>query len=150
MEPKTTMETGAIIPAEENGLARINEPDIETAEGKIRAALSKEKKIKNELKLKRSMIKSALEQDAEYYKANEAVKEYQRHRKVIKDKLMKANPALRQMSEQTSILKEELKSVQLSLSDYLLEYHEETGMTTFEDSDKTVRRILIGKTAHVA
>lgn len=137
-------ETGEVIAGN-----RYTESKQEQMEQNIRDGLSKQKAIKNELKIKRAMVKTALEQDAEYYKANESVKEYQKHRKAVKDRLMKENPSLRTMDEQTKVLKEELKSVQLSLEDYIIEYEKNTGMQTINDNEGVVRRIHIGKTAKI-
>lgn len=128
---------------------RYSESKQESMEQKIRDGLSKHKEIKNELKIKRSLVKRALEQDADYYKANEAVKEYQRHRTAVKQRLMKENESLRKMDEETKVLKEELKSVQLSLEDYIIEYEKNTGMQTIQDNEGVLRRIHIGKTAKV-
>ena len=144
----TMVETGAIIPAEQGDLAKIEEK-FDTMEEKIRAALKTQKQIKNELKTKSSLLSSALEQDADYYKANEAVKDAQCARRAVKQKVIAANQNMKALSEQIAVLKERKKDIQLTLNDYVLEYTKKTHMTTIEDDEKVVRSIKVEETAHI-
>lgn len=142
------LELGAIIPAETGELAQV-EKQFETMEEKIRMGLREQKRIKNELKTKQSLLGSALEQDADYYKANESVKDAQRARRAVKQKVIAANPHMKTLSEQIAVLKEKKKDIQLTLSDYVLEYTKKTHMTTIEDDEKVVRSIKVEETAHI-
>lgn len=121
----------------------------ESMEHKIREQLAVKKDKVNDLRVKKDLIKNALERDAEYYKANEAVKDQQRIRTAVKEKVIKNNPNLQKLNEEIQSLKEEVKYVQLTIEDYVLEYQEKTGMLTIEDDEKIVRNIVIVKSAKI-
>lgn len=142
MEPEPQIvPTNTLVKTEENY-------DNWSAEDKIKHAMQKREDMSKELRKRRSMLKSALEKDAEYYKAMESVSAAQQHKNAIKKKLMK-DPSLVKLAAEVDLLKEGVKSLQLTISDFLLEYKQETGNDTIEDNHGNVRRIRVAEQAQL-
>lgn len=114
------------------------------AEEMIQASMAQEERVRLELRKKKAMMKDALERDKDYRSASEDVKEAQQARKQVKDELLKTS-SLNKLAVEIGMLKEAHKAIQITLSDYLLEYVEKTGLQAIEDHRGTLRQLKVYK-----
>lgn len=91
-------------------------------------------KTKAQLKEQKQMYKDAFEGDKEYHDENEKVKEINRKKKAIQDRLVKT-PAMEAVTSKVKNLTEELKDMQVALSGYIQEHIRQTGQTMIEGND---------------
>lgn len=88
--------------------------DIEVMRGKIKEEMS--------------MFKDAFQNDKEYVEQEAKVKEANRAKNAIKQRILK-QPALAEADEKIKHMKSEMKNMQEALSDYLREYQRNSNMT---------------------
>lgn len=103
--------------------------------------MESEETLKKELKEKKAMIKSLLEGDADYKELKDRITEMKRQLKVKED-LLKHTDSAKKTLHDIEDLQNTLKENQLTLSDYLAQYVEDTKATTIEDKKGNVKVIV--------
>lgn len=98
-------------------------------------------KLKNKAREHKMAIDDALQNDSEYRRLDQAVKDANRAKRAYKQRFM-ADPAIQQQVTAWDGIKSELKDGQIALSDYLREYQRVSGMNQFETSDGQVLEIV--------
>ncbi len=114
---------------------------IMSLENMINGYLMDLEKLQKDLKEQSTMLKDTFENDAEYAAASEKVKEVQKMKKEIKDKLI-SDPSVALLDAKVNDLKTEVKDARQALSDYLHQYYLESGLTQITDSSGEVREIV--------
>lgn len=94
------------------------------------------------VKEKKSMLDAAYENDAEYAQAMQKVKEANKVKKGIQQKIQ-TQPAIKMLADEVNNFKEELKDLQQALSQYLRQYEEKTGSRFFTTEDGEMMEIVI-------
>jgi len=107
----------------------------------IKRYLRQMKELNAKIKEKSSMFKDSFLNDAEYHAVDEEIKQVQKKLKTAKERVTNL-PVSRQAQVEIKELKEELKSAREILSSYLQKYVTETGLTTIEDDDGEVLKIV--------
>lgn len=97
--------------------------------------------LKEQLREQKSMIKDALEGDQEYHEISEKVKELNRQKTVIKQKILKT-PAVETVMAKVKDMQTELKDMDDKLSGYLQEYQRVAGTNVIEGTDGELRQII--------
>lgn len=96
---------------------------------------------KKQLREQRQMIKDTFENDQQYHELSEKVKNLNKEKMAIKQKLLKtpaAEAAMAKMQE----LQAELKDMDDKLSGYLQEYQRVAGTNIIEGTDGEIRQIV--------
>lgn len=101
------------------------------------------------IKEKRQMLKDAFEGDAQYKKINDELSAQKTQLKSRKMKMIEETPSLATLQEQIDVLKEDKKSYQLTLSDFLGDYVEKTGNTTVPNDVNEIVKIEVKKVCKV-
>lgn len=107
----------------------------------IREALPQLENLKKEAKTKKEMLDDALNNDETYKLHTEKAKEANKVKSQTKQQLLK-QPALRQLTEDLKDLREQIKELQASLSEYLSEYARLSGAREIEDANGEVLDIV--------
>ena len=94
------------------------------------------------VKEKKSMLDAAYENDAEYAQAMQKVKEANKVKKGIQQKIQ-TQPAIKMLADEVNNFKEELKDLQQALSQYLRQYEEKTGSRFFTTEEGEMMEIVI-------
>jgi len=131
--PEVTEETPAIE-------ATASDTMLET-DAIIKRYLRQMKELNAKIKEKSSMFKDSFLNDAEYHAVDEEIKQVQKKLKTAKERVTNLQTS-RQAQVEIKELKEELKSAREILSTYLQKYVTETGLTTIEDDDGEVLKIV--------
>jgi uncharacterized protein (UPF0335 family) len=100
-------------------------------ENLIKNYLSRIENLKQELKKQNDLFKDSFESDAVYKEHEEKTKEAAKLRAETKQQILK-QPTLASLSEKIDELKNEIKELQETLSDYLLQYQKMTGFSQIE------------------
>ncbi len=108
----------------------------------VRRRISILDKAKVELKKLNEMLDDIFVNDADYNKADEAVKEVAKKKKDIQAQLSK-QPAAVQANGKIKDLKAQIKENTESLSLELMEYYRTSGVTEIEDADGNVQEFKI-------
>lgn len=98
---------------------------------------------KMHLKNKKTELEDKLLEDNAYMQAVAAVKNAQKIKKETKDRLIKQSKELQIMDADIKDMRTEVRAKQLSLFDYLLEYHNQTQATEIVDNIGERHQILI-------
>ena len=107
----------------------------------IKSALPKLDKLKEDLKLKKEMVEDALKNDSTYKNHSEKAKEANKIKNTTKQQLLK-QPSLSTLTNDIKDLREEIKELQISLSEYLSEYGRLSGSNEIQDANGEVREIV--------
>lgn len=89
---------------------------------------------KMKLKVQKQMQKDAVEGDSKYHDLNTQVKDLKKQLLAVKAGIM-ATPAMVSLSNEIDGLKQEIKSDQLAISDYLEKYVSDYGTMIIENKD---------------
>lgn len=110
-------------------------------ESTIKTSLPRIDKLKEEIRTKKEMLDDALNNDQTYKEHTEKAKEAAKIKSQTKQELLK-QPSLAKTVSDLKDLREELKELQSSLSDYLSEYARLSGSNEIEDENGEVREIV--------
>ena len=97
--------------------------------------------LKNQLKEQKSMIKDAFENDQEYNEIAEKVKELNRQKNAIKQRILKT-PAVETVMAKVKDLQADLRDMEDKMSGYLQEYQRVSGTNVIEGVDGELRQIV--------
>lgn len=100
-------------------------------ENLIKNYLTRIDNLKQELKKQSDLFKDSFESDAVYKEHEDKAKEAAKLRAETKQQILK-QPALASLSEKIAEIKNEIKELQETLSDYLLQYQKMTGFSQIE------------------
>lgn len=112
----------------------------------VKKTITKLKTINSSLREKKQELKDALNNDSLYNNADNKVKEATRERLRIKKELLETE-SMKKLQDEISNLKSEKKDIQLSLSDYLVNYVEKTDSKMITDEEGEEWDIVIEKKA---
>lgn len=110
-------------------------------ESMIKNSLTTVDRNKTELKKLKEMMESALTNDEGYREASEKAKEAAKVKGKAKLNVL-ANPATKQIDEKIKDLTQEIKDLNIGLSEYLREYQRLSGSSEIEGEDGEVREIV--------
>jgi predicted nucleic acid-binding Zn-ribbon protein len=119
------------------------------SEKKIQDKFSSIRAFKSQLRQFRSQIRDTFNQDKEYHDLDIQVKDVKLKLKNRKDKIEENTPAIGTLRDKIDTLKENLKSEQLTLSDWLVDYNKKTTNTTIPDDMGNIVGIEIKTTAKI-
>jgi hypothetical protein len=107
----------------------------------IKGYLTDIKKMREKTKTQKEMLNSAFENDADYQKMDKEVRDLNKKKTEIKQKILnqKANVEIK---EELMNIQDEIKEASSALSDYLKEYEKLTNATEFETDDGELLQIL--------
>ncbi|MBI3366392.1 hypothetical protein HY041_02065 [Candidatus Roizmanbacteria bacterium] len=97
--------------------------------------------LKEQLKEQKSTVRDAFEGDQEYHELSEKVKELNRQKNTIKQRILKT-PAVETVMSKAKDLQVELKDMEDKLSGYLQEYQRIAGTSVIEGTDGELRQIV--------
>lgn len=100
--------------------------------------------VREKLKMQKTMLEDAFNNDAGYAEANQKVKEVTKVRTGIKQKIQK-QPAIVKVTSDINALKEEMKDLQEGLSQYLQQYQAQSGNNQFTGEGGEVLEIVISR-----
>jgi len=107
----------------------------------IRRYLKQIKELSQQIREKGSQYKDSFLNDAQFHTVDKEVKEVQRKLKQAKERVTNL-PTSRQTNQEIKDLREDLKNAKEILSTYLQKYVTETGLTTIEDDEGEVLKIV--------
>ncbi len=110
-------------------------------DGVIKRSASGIEKLKQDLKIQKDMLDSAFLNDSVFQEHDRLVKEATKTRTATKQQISK-QPNIAQVIEKINSLREDLKSLQQSLSSALAQYQKMTGATQIELDDGSVMEIV--------
>lgn len=100
--------------------------------------------VREKLKMQKTMLEDAFNNDAGYAEANQKVKDVTKVRTGIKQKIQK-QPAIVNVTNEINALKEEMKDLQEGLSQYLQQYQLKSGNNQFTGEGGEVLEIVISR-----
>lgn len=121
--------------------ANANVSVIQSLEELIKNQTTRLDLLKEELKKHRNMLDDVLNNDETYRAHEEKAKEATRLKTTTKQQLMKA-PQVAEKSEKVKSMRQEMKDLEASLSDYLQEFHRLSGIQEIEGPDGELRQII--------
>ncbi len=143
------IEDAEIVASEEVADTTTQEPEKENAavsqlnlESLIHRFLKDIEAARQRVKEKKTMLDAAYENDAEYAQAMQKVKEANKVKKGIQQKIQQ-QPAIKMLADEVNKQKEDLKDLQQGLSQYLRQYEEKTGSRFFTTEDGEMMEIVI-------
>lgn len=107
----------------------------------IKRYLRQIRELGNQIREKSAQFKDSFQNDAEYHAVDQEVKEVQRKLKQARERVTNLQ-ASRQQQQEVKDLREDLKNAKEILSSYLQKYVTETGLTTIEDDEGEVLKIV--------
>lgn len=107
----------------------------------VKSLIAEQATLTEQLKEQRAMLKDALQSSGEYQDIEDKIRDLNKHKKQIKQKLM-STEAVKQTQEEISGIQESLKSIEKKLSSYLQQYLETYHSRTIEDQDGKLREIV--------
>ena len=110
-------------------------------ENMINTQIAEIDKTRDDVKMLKSSFDDAFKNDAKYREFDEKVKEVAKLKKTYVD-AMKKDPSIQKAEQDFINRRDELKDLQLGLSDYLKEYNRVSGMSQFETQDGQVLKIV--------
>lgn len=120
-----------------------NASDFLNLDGLIKRYISQIDKLKKELKEKKDMYNDSLEGDSVYHEQEEKAKEANQLKNSTKLQIVK-QPAIAELSEAIGGIRDSIKEMEETLSDYLLQYQKQTGFSEIETDDGQ-RLIIVNK-----
>lgn len=103
-------------------------------ENLIKNYLSRIETLKQELKKQKDLFDNSFESDIVYKEHEEKAKEAAKLKAETKQQILK-QPTLASLGEKIDEIRNEIKDLQTTLSDYLLQYQKMTGFSEIENSD---------------
>ncbi len=100
--------------------------------------------VREKVKMQKTMLDDAFNNDAGYAEANKKVKDVTKVRTGIKQKIQK-QPAIVNITNEINGLKEELKDLQEGLSQYLQQYVLQSGNNQFTGEGGEVLEIVVSR-----
>lgn len=100
--------------------------------------------VREKLKMQKTMLEDAFNNDAGYAEANQKVKDVTKVRTGIKQKIQK-QPAIVNVTNEINALKEEMKDMQEGLSQYLQQYQLQSGNNQFTGEGGEVLEIVTSR-----
>lgn len=100
--------------------------------------------VREKVKMQRTMLEDAFNNDAGYAEANKKVKDAAKVRSGIKQKIQK-QPAIINVVNEINGLKEEMKDLQEGLSQYLQQYQLQSGNNQFTGEGGDVLEIVTSR-----
>lgn len=119
------------------------------AEKKIQSKFVDIRSQKIALRELRTQLRDTFNNDKDYHVLDLTVKDQKMKLKTIKQSIENKNPSVRTLMAKIEIAKDNLKSHQLTLSDWLIEYKEKTGNTTIPDDKGEIVEFEVKKVAKV-
>lgn len=110
--------------------------EVNIFEDRIKVDYQDVQSFKRELKEHRTMLKDIYDNDGEYSKLNEEMKEHKRKMKAVKDRIDE-DPSVALLKAKIDDYKENLKDAQMSLFDHVEAYVTKTGIKTIDIGDQT-------------
>ena len=98
-------------------------------------------KLREEMRLVKSTVDDAFQNDAQYRELEQKSKEAAKVKNTYKKQMMN-DPAVADQSNKLDGMKSEMRDMSVALSDYLREYNRLSGMTQFETRDGEVLEIV--------
>ncbi|MCL5090653.1 MAG: hypothetical protein M1514_01440 [Patescibacteria group bacterium] len=115
--------------------------DFLNLENLIKTYMARVESIKQELKKQKELLDDSFESDAIYKEHEEKAKEAIKIKAETKQQILK-NPTLQSITQKVDDLRSEVKELQDTLSDYLLQYQKLTGASEIEGEDGETRIIV--------
>lgn len=113
----------------------VNERHAESpAEAAIKQGMSEYSVKKDRLKEMRKKLEDALMQDEDYSNAKNVLSEVSKQKKETRAKIIKEDSDLRVLDQAITKLSDEMKNLQLSIFDNLLDYTNKTGKKVIVDN----------------
>jgi hypothetical protein len=100
--------------------------------------------VREKLKMQKTMLDDAFNNDAGYAEANQKVKEATKVRNGVKQKIQK-QPAIIKVTSEINALKDEMKDLQEGLSQYLQQYMTQSGNNQFTGEGGEVLEIVVSR-----
>lgn len=100
--------------------------------------------VREKLKMQKTMLDDAFNNDAGYAEANQKVKDVTKVRTGIKQKIQK-QPAIVNVTNEINGLKEEMKDMQDGLSQYLQQYQLQSGNNQFTGEGGAMLEIIVSR-----
>ena len=116
-------------------------------EKRIAGKFGEFKAQKTELREYRKQLRDTFDQDKDFHDLSLIVKDQKAKLTARKLALEDENPSIKTLEEKIETLKEGVKSTQLTLSDWLIEYKEKIGSDTIPDDIGEIVKIEVKKTA---
>ncbi len=150
-KPEDAVEEAEIIKVGFDDSAESEEPAAENAgesqinlESLINRYLKDLDSVREKIKMQKTMLDDAFNNDAGYAQANSKVKDATKIRNGIKQKIQK-QPAIVNVISEINSLKDEMKDVQEGLSQYLQQYQLQSGNNQFTGEGGEVLEIVISR-----
>lgn len=100
--------------------------------------------VREKLKMQKTMLEDACNNDAGYAEANQKVKDATKVRNGIRQKIQK-QPAIVNVTNEITKLKEDMKDLQEGLSQYLQQYQLQSGNNQFTGEGGEVLEIVVSR-----
>lgn len=97
--------------------------------------------IKGQLREQRQMVKDAFENDQQYHELSEKVKNLNKEKNTIKQRILKT-PAASAATAKIKELQTEVKDMEDKMSGYLQEFQRVSGTNVIEGTDGELRQIV--------
>ncbi|MCX7996166.1 MAG: hypothetical protein N2691_00190 [Patescibacteria group bacterium] len=133
--PETTPEENSSNPDRDKALSIMQVEDL------INRQMADIEKMRDEVKLLKSSYEDIFKNDAKYRELDEKVKESTKLKKQYM-RAMSKDPSVTKAAEDYQRKREELKDLQIGLSDYLREYNRVSGLSQFETQDGRLLEIV--------
>jgi hypothetical protein len=98
-------------------------------------------KMREQFKTQKSMFDDAFNNDPDYATQDQKVKEENRKKTEIKQRILK-QPAVADLFSRLKNMRDEIKDTQDTLSQLLQQYYEQTGTTQITGDDGEIREIV--------
>jgi len=119
----------------------VGENPLVTITNLINRYLKDIEKTKKDLQEKRTMFTDSYSNDSAYHEAEEKNKEITKNKNKIKEQITRSE-AVSKLNNEVKDMRQELKEMEISLSDYLKRYQELTHATTFESDRGDLMEIV--------
>lgn len=129
------------LPQEASTSSNSDAMTVMSIDSNIKTHISSIARIKEEMKVQREMLDSALQNDPEYVEKAEAAKAATKEKSQAKQRVVK-QPHAAVIADKLSAMRDETRELQDGLSYYLSEYRRLTGLSEFEDADGELGQIV--------
>jgi Mg2+ and Co2+ transporter CorA len=146
-EPEPNGDDGETIESDDTESQAAGNPDTQTAlsimqiENMINSQIEEIDKTRDDVKMLKSSFEDAFKNDAKYREFDEKVKEVAKLKKQYVD-AMKKDASIQKAEQDFINRRDELKDLQMGLSDYLKEYNRVSGLSQFETQDGQLLKIV--------
>lgn len=108
----------------------------------VRDNVTKISEMRKELKKKKKYLKKRLEEQSAYMAIDEEVKQFQKDRREIKDKVIKENEDMNALDSDIKRLNLDIKMRNIVLSEDMLSYEKETGQLMIPGIELTFEKVI--------